>query len=160
MKWVDYAVLIAITFFVALLMVQLVPIYGFTQGQDWDVMCAITNIEPYYDCKEKWILTWKDSGSIKTPTNSWVSGFAVHGMDGISATSTLNICNFHPQVNQTNPDYCSYQWMGIALKPTSDACYGGPTFCMTILAHEIRHMKCDCNWHKQLNPTKTFTIFI
>lgn len=155
MKQRDYIIIVLLSV-LFLLLSTYIPAYGFEQGRDWDVMCSITNKEPFYDCNEKWILVWKNSYTIKTPSGDWVLGFAVHGnlaTMSVSLRHEYNVCNTHPQINQTNAEYCGYQWMGISNKVKSDNCYGGPTFCISILAHEIKHLKCNCDWHKQLKPT-------
>lgn len=125
------------------------------EDTSFQVICSLTNNEPYYDCSELWIIGSINSELITDPSGQSVYGFAVIGEKNI--TGDLSICNFIPETKDIDPSLCKMKW-AIVGNNSNDGCYLG--ICLTPLEHELKHLKCDCNWHKGLKPTKHHIITI
>jgi len=145
---------------------EVVPIEYF--NYEWFIMCQLINLEPYYDCPEsvdgyfdvsgeEWMIFTLDDTEFPDPVNEWVYGFAVYNDDStkqIPTDSPLNLCAFFPDFNGT--DTCNLNYMVIG-KNTQPTCYS-PYPCTSVFEHELKHLKCKCDWHKGLEAKSQVII--
>ena len=99
------------------------------------IICALTNTAPFYDCSENWTITiWDDvippackpdEGVIAVACANWYST----GKQEIHLTYLSAVQNPH------TTDVLRDKWG------------------MTYLNHEIKHLKCLCNFHQTLEES-------
>lgn len=119
------------------------------------VICSLQKAYPHYDCSERWVVVNVDTPYFDDPTGQTVYGFAIIGESPIPPE--LSVCNFYPAFKELDPSICDLRWAQVGTN-LNDGCYLG--ICLTPLEHELKHLKCDCNWHKNNLPTKKFVITI
>jgi hypothetical protein len=133
-------------------------------GYEWDIICELTNLKPFYDCPEfmddffdasgrAWIVVQVNSTVFQDLTGTSVYGYAVHTKSpfGHLSDSDFSVCNRFPDVNQTiyeGKDLCTFNYIVFG-EAQPQTCYS-PYPCMTVLEHELKHLKCNCNWHEGL----------
>ena len=102
---------------------------------------AIIEEPPFYNLTEYWIIAYSpEQMTVKDLSNEWSFGFAYWGID-----NNTSICNMFPEIEKFNA--CSDEWLMIGgLK--GDGCWDGN--CITLLWHEMKHLLCDCDWHKNM----------
>ncbi len=122
---------------------------------DFIIICEILKIEPFYNCDNKWIFITNNEITIKDPLGQWVLGYGVY--DEFIQNWDMSICNFYPGFREMGLQYCEMEWGGIGTYE-DDLCYSGR--CLTHLQHEIKHLQCDCNWHKDSWPSKRMVITV
>ena len=105
------------------------------------MICAITSVSPYYDCGESWIIVLEDSPTVPSVHDESVTGYAID--------ATLLECYPISETYPTIKNKDSYEWLVIG-KTKRDACFDG--ICLPVLWHEMEHLMCDCDWHKNMVP--------
>jgi len=86
-------------------------------------ICALTETAPFFDCSEKWYIYVYDTLAVKCPNGKMAYGCSVW-----------------------NPDV-KFVSIGTAKQ---DSCYDGK--CISVLSHELLHLRCECDWHKYMTP--------
>ncbi len=99
-----------------------------------------------------WTIVQVNSTVFQDISRTSVYGYAVHtsNLAGIN-DPTYQVCTRFPQVNQTvyeGQDVCKFMYTVIGIN-TPETCYV-PYPCMSVLEHELKHLKCECNWHVNL----------
>jgi len=113
------------------------------------IICAIIAASPYYDCEQEWVVLIHDKYSIKSVyTDSWVSGYAVS--DNWLDRKPIGL--YHPELAQYNDK----EWLSIG-KLKRDSCWDDR--CYPLLWHEMKHLKCNCNWHYDMTSMGLKDIF-
>lgn len=137
--------------------VSLISVFAETPDfpRNFEIICEIIKKEPFYNCNEKWIIIFVDQITIQDPLTNWVLGYAVH--DKYIINNEMSICNFYPGFREMGLQYCDMEWIGIG-SYDNDGCYSGR--CLTPLQHEIKHLQCDCDWHKGSWTSKRMVITI
>jgi hypothetical protein len=160
---IKFAIFLSIVF--VLLIIGLTDSYQKAFGElevlSYTVICQTTNIEPYYDCPEEidgyfdasgeaWLVITVNSTIFQDMDGASVYGFAVHTMNPVMPKGKYNACDFLPSVNATymGMETCDMNYTVVGIN-TPTTCYT-PYPCMTVLEHELKHLKCMCNWHEGL----------
>jgi len=139
------------------------------ENYSWFIMCQLTNLEPFYDCPEsvdgyfdasgeEWMIFTLDLEKFQDPANETVYGYAVYSKDldlKISPAEPLSLCNFFPEFNQTER-LCEMNYL-VWGGDSPDTCYS-PYPCTSVLEHELKHLKCKCNWHEGLESERIVII--
>ena len=118
-------------------------------------MCSITLEEPFYDCDIKWIFAYfPDKTYIRDPvTGGYLYGFAFNdSYDWDKFIEEFGICNFFPQIIEIMEEACSDSWFAFGNSPT-DTCWDNN--CKSMFQHELDHMICQCNWHKNMTRSES-----
>lgn len=131
------------------------------EDYEWVIICQLLNREPFWDCPEsvdgyfdmsgeEWMIFQLPVERFQDPTNETVLGYAVYSDEegkSLSPADPLSLCNFFPKFNQSER-ICSMNYLVYGEK-SLDTCYS-PYPCTTVLEHELKHLKCKCDWHKGL----------
>ena len=136
----------------------------------WTVICELINLEPYYDCPEyiddyfdargeEWLIVELPLYVFDDPKKRSSLGYAVYGDYKILEESEFGVCVRFPQLNQTinGMNLCGLKYIVIGIQQPQ-TCYS-PYPCMSVLEHELKHLKCECDWHEGLY-SKSMLIII
>ena len=118
-------------------------------------ICSLTDEEPYYDCSENWFLAFSNSTWIVTPAKKYVSGWSVHE----NLVDRYPICEAYVGFEERfGEEYCDSPYFGFG-NSKLDSCWDDK--CISLIWHEIKHMKCNCNWHEDMknDPNRGMNIF-
>ncbi len=129
---------------------------------EWTVICELTNLEPFYDCPQEidgyfdgsgstWLIISLNTTVFTDSTGESVYGYAVHTMNPTMPDGKWNVCARYPELNTTS-------YMDIKLCSMNYTVIGdykkyitySPHKPMLVIEHELKHLKCKCNWHEGL----------
>ena len=133
-------------------------VYG-ELSYEWNVICELTNLEPYYDCPEEidgyfdgtgsaWLIISLNTTVFTDMTGQSVYGYAVHTMNPTMPNGKYNMCSRYPELNTTkymDIPLCSMNYTVIS--NYSKYITYEPYHPMLVIEHELKHLKCKCNWH-------------
>ena len=91
------------------------------------------------------------------PTGKTVRGLAI--IHGKPIQGYWSLCSHFPQFMEIDRNLCDKNWLIYSDRAVNDGCYQ-PLGCMSVMWHEIKHLKCDCDWHKNLKRSQTSFIWI
>ena len=115
------------------------------------LICSLMIGAPGYDCDEQWLIFWyTDSPFIvpdRSPYGLYASGWAVYN------ATKWSVCDWKDDID---PRYCGMKWIAID-NSVGDECYDYN--CYTPLHHEIKHLQCECNWHKNMTGTRNQDVW-
>jgi len=117
----------------------------------WHAMrtCALIDYEPFYDCSKHWIITWSyEAKTVKPHNGDTVLGFAFFDLNQ-KWDKKISVCAYFPLIIEKQKEACWDDWIMIG-NSMFDGCYEGK--CNTLLWHELKHLLCYCNWHKDMTP--------
>ena len=124
----------------------------------WTTGCLYMVVPELY-CKDgtRYVVIQLNATNFPDPDDQQVRGWSVIGPYPIAVDSKYSLCMIFPQFIRVNPELCvlNYVVFGTAI---DDGCFQ-PMPCMPVLWHEIKHLKCDCNWHEDLKQ-RTIKITI
>jgi len=150
-KVLEISVVIAIIL-ISIVLIGITSAYGFHDNRgDLFVqkICSIA-MNGTHNCDEHWIIGYfPDKRNIQTPDEEWGSAFAIPG--DIPKEHKYSICQFIPQLEQYGEEVCTWNWLIIG-NIKVDSCWDEQ--CQPLLWHELRHLKCDCDWHENMTSTR------
>ena len=110
-------------------------------------MYAQIEEQPYYNLTEYWIVVVSpDQIVVQDLSDEWSFGFAYWDIE-----DTSSICNMIPDVEKY--DACGDEWLMVGSNKV-DGCWDGN--CIPLLWHEMRHLLCDCQWHKNMTQERVY----
>lgn len=119
-------------------------IAGGIVSQYAEKICTPTEIEPYYDCDEPtFIVIWD---VLHPPQYNYTNdSFYINKTSTHLAAATYNI----PHTPTVADNFSRYNVInfGYTYNETGLGKYDEPE--VTVVAHEIRHIKCKCTWHPE-----------
>ena len=123
-----------------------------------ELICAITDKAPYYNCNEKWGLVIHDMWAIQClGDNYWtIGGCAVWGMN------VQDECVRKAFANQTLDEGCQRLVAEVDLwgkKYIEISTITKDSYGNSLVWHELKHLMCECNWHKDLIPNDPLEQF-
>ena len=130
----------------------------YTKKYTVELICAITDKAPYYNCNEKWAVVIHDMWAIQClGDNYWtIGGCAVWDQN------PKYKCALKYLKNQTidegcqrvidNPILRNHKYIEISTI-TKDS-YGN-----SLVWHELKHLICKCDWHKDLKASDPLEQF-
>jgi len=117
----------------------------------WHVMeiCSLTEDAPYYDCDISWIVAWSyEAESVIASDGEEYLGVSYRNLNP-QKHAKMSVCTFFPIITDKKPEVCWDDWIMIG-NAKYDSCY--ERNCITLLWHELKHLVCQCSWHKDLTP--------
>ena len=125
----------------------------YTKKYTVELICAITDKAPYYNCNEKWGLVIHDMWAIQClGDNYWtIGGCAVWNTD-------LQ----YPCLDYENDTYDTYKNESCKILLSHAELWGKKyieistitkdSYGNSLVWHELKHLLCSCDWHKDLIP--------
>ena len=156
-----YLVVLIGVFLVLIFTLEHYTAYG-ELSYEWIVICELTNLAPFYDCPQEidgyfdgsgtaWLIIALNTTLFTDMTGQSVYGYAVHTTNPVMPDGEYNVCTRYPELNTTT--YMDIKLCSMNYTVISN--YGKyityePYKPMLVIEHELKHLKCKCNWHEGL----------